>query len=458
MFAIIDIETTGLDPKKDKITEIAIVLHDGLGITEQFSTLIDPQRSIPQHISRITGINNEMVKGQPRFFEVAKKILDLTRDRIFVAHNVEFDFRFIEEEFKSLGYPYKREKLCTVRLSRKLLPKRYSYSLGKLCESLQIPLLNAHRAAADAYATAQLFSYLMQLKSAHPLYKYQDIHALNTGRVQKIQQYILAKLPERIGVYKFYNRQHELIYIGKSTNLRQRAIQHYNSKEKKTRQMIAEIHNVEFEETGTELIALLLESEEIKRHQPKYNRARRKNAFAYAIDTFFDDKGIRNFKIVPTAEAAFPLRLFHTWISARSVLNEGMDHAGICPKFCGLYEHEGPCFNHQIRKCSGICCGKEEIDRYNQATEEWMNRFGVNNETRVIWGEGRSESEKSFVLVYHGKFSGYGYLNRELEMNNPDDLLQRVVPFDYYPDADDLILAFEKKKENAEIKNSVHHD
>lgn len=452
MFAIIDIETTGLDPQKDKITEIAVMVHDGLSVVERFSTLINPERSIPAHISRITGINDSMVKDAPKFFEVAKKILDLTRDRIFVAHNVEFDFRFVQEEFKSFGYPFKRDKLCTVRLSKKLLPKRKSYSLGRLCESLGIPLLGAHRASSDAEATAQLFTYLMQLKSAHPVYKHQDLDTINTGRVAKIQEYILKKLPEVTGVYRFLNKNREIIYIGKSNNIRQRAIQHYNAKDKKTRRMLGEIYNVEWEETGSELIALLLESEEIKRFKPVFNRARKRDLFSYAIEAFSNEQNIVNLKIVPREDCQDPIRTFHTWISARSFLNQWFDEGVACPKYCGFFDHEGPCFNFQIKKCHGICCDKESIEHYNHRLEEKISTEKSEKKDQIIQGIGRTKQEVSFVLLQNGKFSGYGFSHEDSFKEDMDFLLKRVIPFTYYPDADELITSFLKSSQHKQEK------
>src|SRR5579863_6154979 len=166
MFAIIDIETCGnkFGYPQGRIIEIAIVIHDGLQVTERFSTLINPGCHISGFYSNISGINNDMVADAPQFHQVAKKIIELTEGRIFVAHNVGFDYGFIQEEFAFLGYKFRREKLCTVRLSRKLLPKRISYSLGHLCASLNIPIEGRHRALGDADATAKLFDLLLQVK------------------------------------------------------------------------------------------------------------------------------------------------------------------------------------------------------------------------------------------------------------------------------------------------------
>lgn len=167
MFAIIDIETCGgkFEFPRGRITEICIIIHDGLQVTEKFCTLINPECYISPLYTNITGITNQMVSNAPKFNEVASTILKLTENKVFVAHNVSFDYNFIKGEFASLGHDYKREKLCTVQLSRKLIPGKKTYSLGPLCESLGIINNARHRAEGDAMATAKLFDILLQIKN-----------------------------------------------------------------------------------------------------------------------------------------------------------------------------------------------------------------------------------------------------------------------------------------------------
>lgn len=162
LFSIIDIETTGTSYKFGKITEIAIYQHNGQKITDSWSTLINPEMDIPYFITRLTGIDNEMVKDAPKFYEIAKKLIEMTEGRIFMAHNVHFDYNFIKEEYRRLGYNYNRKTMCTVQLSRKLLPGHRSYSLGKLCSDLGIKINGRHRAAGDALATVKLFEILLK--------------------------------------------------------------------------------------------------------------------------------------------------------------------------------------------------------------------------------------------------------------------------------------------------------
>ena len=165
MYAIIDIETTGQSYSNGKITEIAIFIHDGFRITDSFTSLINPECYIPGFITNLTGIDNEMVKNAPKFYEIARKIVEITQDKVFVAHNVSFDYKFIQEEFRRLGYDYQRKTLCTVRMGRKFIPGHRSYSLGKLCGELDISINGRHRAAGDALATVKLFELILARKA-----------------------------------------------------------------------------------------------------------------------------------------------------------------------------------------------------------------------------------------------------------------------------------------------------
>ncbi|HEY3369800.1 MAG TPA: 3'-5' exonuclease [Prolixibacteraceae bacterium] len=165
MYAIIDIETTGNTYKSGKITEIAIFIHDGFEIVDSFSSLINPECYISDFITRLTGIDNEMVRTAPRFYEVARKVVEMTTGAVFVAHNVNFDYKFIQEEFIRLGFDYQRKTMCTVRMGRKYLPGHRSYSLGKLCADLGISINGRHRAAGDALATVKVFEMILDRKA-----------------------------------------------------------------------------------------------------------------------------------------------------------------------------------------------------------------------------------------------------------------------------------------------------
>ena len=447
MFAIIDIETCGgrFEFRRGRITEICILKHDGLSVIDSFTTLINPECFISAYFTGLTGISNEMVADAPKFHEVAQKIIDMTEGCIFVAHNVSFDYGFIKEEFKSLGYTYRRETLCTVRLSRKLLPNRISYSLGHLCASLGIEIFGRHRAEGDAVATAQLFDLLMQLKSQHPQYKNMGIDELMARRVDKMKKYILDKLPEACGVYYFRNKKNEIIYIGKSNNIYQRAVSHYNSDLKKSKKMVYDIFAADYVLTGSELIALLLESDDIKKHQPLYNRQRKAQQFSHAIDFFYDKNGVASLRLVPPDEAHKVILMFTSYGAARERLEQWIDEADLCLRYCGLTGEDAQCFNHQLKKCRGICAGEEAIEDYNKRVNQLVKDFTFAHSDFVILDKGRRADEYSAVLVENHCYAGYGYFDSSESISSPEAFRDLVSRKDFYPDANDLIRHFLKK-------------
>lgn len=441
MFAIIDIETCGgkFEFQKGRITEICILVHDGLQVIDKFTTLINPECYISPYFTKLTNITNEMVEDAPKFHEVAKKIIEMTDGCIFVAHNVGFDYSFIKAEFASLGYKYRRETLCTVRLSRKLMPGRISYSLGHLCASLGIEIHGRHRAEGDAVATAELFDLLLRLKSDHPQFKNMGVEQIMSRRIDKIKEYILKKLPEECGVYYFLNKEQQIIYIGKSTNMYQRAISHFNTAEKKGKKMLNELFNVDFVKTGSELIALLLEADEIKKHKPKYNRMRKSDVFTHTIDWFKDEKGIINFKVSEYENSENALLSFNSYMSARERLEQLLDSETLCLKYCGLTGEDSVCFNHQIKQCNGICAGEEEPEQYNKRAQKILDQYIFKKKDFIILDRGRQEEERSLILVEDGKYKGYGYLDTTHQVACEEELKYVTSPKTYYPDCDNLV-------------------
>lgn len=454
MFAIIDIETCSgkFEYQKGRITEICILVHDGLQVVDKFTTLINPECYISPFFTKLTNITNEMVADAPKFHEVAKKILEMTENRIFVAHNVGFDYGFIKDEFASLGYKFRRETLCTVRLSRKLLPGKLSYSLGTLCSSLGIEIENRHRAEGDAVATAKLFDLLVQIKGMHPQYKNMGVEEIMARRIDKIKKYILDKLPDACGVYYFLNKEGKIIYIGKSTNIYQRAVSHFNTQEKKGKQMLNDLYNVDFVLTGSELVALLLEAEEIKKHKPKYNRMRKADTFTHSICWEKDKDGIINFKITEFDEYEIALVSFNTYSTARERLDNWIDEHTLCLRYCGLTGEDSVCFNHQIKKCNGICAGDEEIELYNKRAQEIIDKYTFASKDFLIIDRGRTNEERSAVLIENYHVKGYGYLDSTMQTANEEELKYSVNQRYFYPDANDLVRGWMKNNKFKLIK------
>ncbi len=413
-YAIVDIETTGLSPSAEKITEIAIYIHDGHKIVDEFVSLINPEKKIPYRITQMTGINNRMVEDAPKFYELAKKIIELTEDKIIVGHNVRFDYGFIRSEYKSLGYDYQRQTLDTIKLSRKFIPGQPSYGLGNLCKALNIANHARHRAQGDALATTRLFELLLSM----------DRNPENTnltGMQSSLGKSLIENLPKAPGVYYFYNKDQALIYVGKSINIHDRILSHLNNNlNKKAVEMCNSIADVRFNLTGNELVALLLESHEIKTHQPHYNRAQRRTFYNQGLYTYFDDDGYLNLKIMRVISTLNPVYTY-------SSVNEGRNHVealiaeyGLCQKLCGLYDTQGPCFHYQIHQCNGACLGIESKESYNQRVQEALENYQFDQPNFFIIETGRTPDERAVVKVENGLYKGFGFINNDYP---PHDLI-----------------------------------
>ena len=408
MYAIVDVETTGLSPAAEKITEIAVYIHDGKQIVDEFQTLVNPEKKIPYRIVQMTGINNTMVHEAPKFYEVAKKIVEITKDKVLVGHNVRFDYNFIRNEFRSLGFDFRRKTLDTVRLSRKLIPGRRNYSLATLCADLGIENQARHRAAGDALATAQLFDLLLSIDE-HP-----EQVSLN-GYASDVSKSLVNDLPNDTGVYYFYDKEGQLIYVGKSINIRDRVLTHLNNNlHKKAVEMKAEIADIRYELTGSELVALLLESAEIKHHQPFYNRAQKRTYFNYGLYSFTDDNGYVNLKISRVIDELTPIYTYSSMQEGKEHLFQLTEKFGLCQKLCGLYDTKGACFHYQIHQCQGACIGEEPARNYNERVHESLENYHFGNDSFFIIGKGRREDEKSVVKIEHGKYAGFGFVAADL--------------------------------------------
>jgi DNA polymerase-3 subunit epsilon len=413
VYAIVDIETTGGSSRIEKITEIAIYQHDGEKITGEFTSLINPERNIPYFITNLTGITNEMVEDAPKFYEIAKLIIEYTEDRIFVAHSARFDYSFIRQEFKSLGYNFKRNILDTVTLGRRLIPGHRSYSLGNICRDLSIEINGRHRAGGDALATVKLFEVLLK-KSEE--FNGPGSKPFRNTKASKLHPSLdlnkISQVPEEAGIYYFYNEKGDLIYVGKSRNLMQRVSTHLsNNTTNRSMEMRDAIADLSWEETGSELIALLKESFEIKANKPLYNRAQRRTVFKWGIFSFYDEKGFLNFKYQQLRDEEPHLSVFGSKEKAKSKLVSMAGTYSLCQKLAGLYDTDGPCFHFQVGICMGACCGKEPVKEYNDRAEKALEEFVFSQSNFFIIDKGRHEDEKCAVKILNGKYAGYGYFD-----------------------------------------------
>lgn len=422
LFAIVDIETTGGGIAGNRITEICIALLKNGEMVKKYTTLVNPEREIPQYITALTGIDDEMIAEAPRFFEIAEQIQTFTADAIFVAHNVSFDYNIIRGEFKRIGQEYSRKKLCTVRLSRKLIPGLLSYSLGRLCTTINIPHHNRHRAEGDVDATLILFKRLLSLDA--------DFSVINTFLNPRSKQATLPpnlpaeqidELPEEPGIYLFKNKNHQVIYAGKAKNIKKRVLSHFYNKKTKEYQLGQETYFIDYECTGNELVALLVESEHIRKHYPKFNRAQKWPATTYQIINYENQRGIIQLALAKTKSPHDSVGTFYNRAVATEKLEELCEAFNLCPRFCTLQSTAEKCSHYRIKNCEGICEGSETVADYNKKVTSAIQSLKENTVTFAIQGKGRTQGEIAFALVVEGQYKGFGFFDKNEAICNIED-------------------------------------
>lgn len=427
MYAILDIETTGGKFNEEGITEIAIYKFDGHKVVDQFISLINPEQPIQPFVIGLTGINNEMLRNAPKFYEVAKRIVEITNDCILVAHNANFDHRILRLEFRRLGFEYDRKTLCTVELSKKLIPDQNSYSLGKLVRALGIPLSDRHRANGDAMATVKLFKMLLVKDTGKDILK-QSIRTEPTLLLDTKLVQILDELPSVTGVYYLHNQQGEIIYIGKSKNIRKRVNQHFTNDHHRSKQIQKEVASVSFEATGNELIALLKENEEIKLNKPKFNKTSSKPVFSYALYKFIDENGFINLKISRADARKQNITTFNGLQQAKSVLENIVESYRLCQRYTSLNNGSNTCFSYTVKGCNGACNEAESPLDYNERVQEMIDKYSYEDQNLLIIDRGREIDEKSALLIEDGEFKGIGYFNLNYQLNNIDIVRSVITP------------------------------
>ncbi|GEM54604.1 exonuclease [Flavobacterium branchiophilum] len=449
MYAIIDIETTGGQFNEEGITEIAIYKFDGHEIVDQFISLVNPQIPIQPFVVKLTGINNSMLRGAPKFFEVAKRIIEITEGCIIVAHNASFDYRILRTEFKRLGFDFKAKTLCTVELAKKLLPEQPSHSLGKLVRALGIPMADRHRASGDAMATVKLFKMLLDKDLEKIILK----ELIKTEIIKGLApQYLdlIETLPSKTGVYYLHRQDASIMYIGKSKNIKKRVHQHLTGTSNKAKKIQHEIRNVSFQETGSELIALLKESEEIKINKPIYNRAQRKTIFNWAIYIEKNKDGYNELKLQKTDGRKREIKAYSSLQEGKDALFRITAQFKLCQKFTGLYETQKECFQYKIKECDGACIGKVTANEYNTRVQDFVTAYSFENQNMIIIDKGRKVSERSAVLIENGIYKGYTYYDLNHQIINIDILKNILIPMQNNRDTKQIIQNYIKK--NSQIK------
>jgi DNA polymerase III subunit epsilon len=436
MYAIVDIETTGSYAANNGITELAIVLHDGKKIVDRFETLINPQAPIPQYIQVLTGIRPEMLEDAPVFSEVAPRVYELLKDAIFVAHHVNFDYSFVKYQLESSGYKLDIKKLCTVRLSRKVFPGLPSYSLGKLCRELDIPIQNRHRAGGDADATAILFEKILLQDSQGTA-----VRQMLQGKSR--EQYLppnlpaeqIASIPYTPGVYYFHDQKGKVIYVGKAKNLRSRVCGHFSNNHTGLRkqEFLRNIYSVSWMDCGTELMSFLLECVEIRRLWPAYNSSLKRFEQRFGLYVFEDQSGYLRLAIEKKKQNLPAYYSFNGIQEGWQILRKLVRQFELCPKLCFIQKGNEGCLGIRENTCHGACIQQESATDYNRRLTGALESLQEMLPSFVIRDRGRDSSEESCILIENGRFYGMGYLDKSLQIQDLETLKEQLT---VYPEND----------------------
>lgn len=444
MYTIIDIETTGGQYNEEGITEIAIYKFDGHEVVDQFISLVNPEKPIQPFVVKLTGINSAMLRSAPKFYEVAKRIIEITEGTILVAHNTSFDYRILQTEFRRLGFDFKKPTLCTVELAKKIIPDLPSYSLGKLVRSLGIPMADRHRASGDAMATVKLFKMLMAKDLTKEIVKSFIKTEIKAGLSPKLLD-IVEKLPSKTGIYYIHNEKGDLIYIGKSKNIKKRVNQHFTGVNSKSKKIQRDVYAVTFEETGSELIALLKESEEIKINKPIYNRAQRKSIFNFAMYSHLDEQGYLALSIEKADGRKKEITSFVSLQEGKNLLFKITSDHTLCQKINGLYDTKAACFQHKIKECNGACIQEESPEIYNARVLNFIKDAQFENDNMIVVDKGRTIEERSAVLIENGVYKGYCFFDLNYQITNIEILKNILIPMQNNRDTTTIIKCYIRK-------------
>jgi len=359
LYSIIDIESNGGAFKKESIIEIAIYRFDGHEIVDQFISLVNPEDVISPYVQKLTGITAKMVKTAPKFHEIAKRIVEITEGTVIVGHNVEFDYRMIRQSFHRLGYNYERETIDTIPLAKKLIPNEESYSLGKLSKSLGIPLTDRHRASGDARATVELFKILLAKDQEKEILKHQKETQVSNNLNKKITT-LTEFLPAENGIIYFQNANGDILYTDYSSNIYQTATKIFHARTKKWDKLKADTTQIHYEFTGNELIAKLMMLQKTKKKTP-----------------------------------SLPFGLYYK--NDKYIIERTKGQTGDLLKFKSF---------SQGNKVKTFISEQERFQDNPTALKEFLS---LDNRNEVWISEGRTKSEKSFLVLEKGKLTGYGF-------------------------------------------------
>jgi len=318
---------------------------------------------------------------------------------------------------------FSRKKLCTVRLSRKLFPGYNSYSLGKITSALNIPLTDRHRARGDAHATVLLFEKLLRAEGAVDVFKsFLNSRSQEATLPPLLPRKVYEALPSKPGIYFFKDAKGKIIYIGKAINIKKRVLGHFYDKSDKETRLCRETAHIDFELSGSEILALLMESAAIKHYFPKHNQAQKRRTQQYGIFSYEDQNGVKHLAPNKLKAIPYPLATFYSISECRTYLENVCRDFKLCPKYCHLQEGVKSCSHYSIVNCEGICRDKEKPKKYNQKVENAIEFIQAKKEDFIIREKGRNLDEEALIVVKNGIYLGYGFIEKESSINSFNDL------------------------------------
>jgi DNA polymerase III subunit epsilon len=424
MYAIVDIETTGGYASGNDITEIAIVFHDGGRITGTFESLIKPSVPIPYFIQTLTGINDEMVADAPAFKDIAPIIYEKLKGRIFVAHNVNFDYSFVKHHLSVHGFDLVTPKLCTVRLSRKVFPDLSSYSLGNLCRQKNILIQNRHRAGGDALATAELFTLIVSSNGGPHIEAALKKKSREQSLPPNLPKEQIEQLPYCPGVYYFHDRKGKIIYVGKAKNIKYRVSSHFthNGTGRQRQEFLRNIHSISHQNCGTELMAFILENIEIRKYWPRYNSSQKVFTQSYGLYMYEDSSGYLRLFIEKKKQHLKAYYTFNLLTEGLRVLNQLVKQFDLCPKLANLESADDPCSGRKLNTCLGACEKIETPREYNHRVLEAIDYLEQLLPTFAVMDESIEPDGKSCILIEKGRFYGMGYMPGDAAAYSAEEL------------------------------------
>lgn len=443
MYAVIDIETSGGKFGEERIIEVAVFRFDGREIVDQFISLVNPDGPIQPYVQKLTGITPKMVRRAPKFHEIAKRIVEVTEDAVFVAHNVNFDYRVIQDEFSRLGYDFQRKTLDTITHAQRLIPDMKAYGLETLCEALGILNTNRHRADGDARATVKLLSILLAKDTD------KKIESLARKRKDTSPDHnfseLTASLYNTTGLYYIHDAEGEVIYAGQSHNLRNQIDRHFLATNERAIQLQTRADSIQIEPTGSPILAKVLEHLELRKLKPELNKKTDKYHLNYGIYIDLDDNDNERVIAVRKVKREQPLIYVADEEVGCKLIAQYCRNFGLNPKDVTVsfqYERVQDAYNttleaHKIR-------AKAPKKRIWRTAMPFVNALLVD--------KGRKTGEKTVIVMEAGKIRGYGYFELEYQLGNADTVKNLITPITSSTYLSSLIYDHYRKGKFSEIR------